>query len=822
MHCRQAAPPAVLLRDSNLSTPQLACWLRRQRDRLYPQRQQYLYPLPEQLDAAAFSQAFAMVIKANPLLCQRLVIMRGIPRWQQGAVPELPVIKLDGNDARAWTAGAEPSDEGVPRFALLHSADGIWRWWMDLPAVMLNKAGARGLIRRILACYGRESALAPERELEDQQAQRRAYLESPRYAEDLAFWRDFQTAPMSRWYARHRHPAAVAVHHRRLELSAAGLFDKDCLPAALTAALTVYLHCICQEQTVALGLTVVEPSRDIGHRQSIIPLNLEWRDEENLAELQQRIQAQIHQTAPRARRLPPVSSPVAPFYNVLLEIEDPDDLAPVNPAEFSTDVMVLRCRYDAGARLVTCDFQLNQDLFPEDLVPFALEQFAQAVACLGNPEQHLGKITLLGARDKQLLEVWNDTTIDYPADRTLADLFEEQVEKTPENIAVVFPSAGSGRAEDERLTYCELNEKADQLAHALIEHGVQADTLVGICAERSLEMIIGLLGILKAGGAYVPLDPDYPEERLRFMLEDCGAEILLTQTRLHERLPGFAGTLLDLDDRQLYAERSAENPRKCCGPEHLAYLIYTSGSTGRLKGVMVEHRGALNLASFQKRTYNISTQSHILQFSSLSFDAATWEVLMAITGGGSLYLFSSDRIKAEIQSLLKEHAVTHATLPPSVAHTLDEKQLETVQYLTVAGEACPSDLAARFSQDRVFINAYGPTETTVCASMTDMLSEHETPHIGHPIANTRIYILDGNLQPLPPGIPGELCIAGAGLARGYLNRPNLTAEKFVEVEIFGKTERIYRTGDLARWRADGNLEYLGRLDHQIKLRGFRN
>ncbi|WPD23245.1 MAG: amino acid adenylation domain-containing protein [Candidatus Electrothrix scaldis] len=472
------------------------------------------------------------------------------------------------------------------------------------------------------------------------------------------------------------------------------------------------------------------------------------------------------------------------------------------------------------------------DLFEEATIRRMSEHFAVLLkGIVEQPEVDISSLPLLTAAETEQLIAWNDTTTEYPADRTLADLFEEQAAKTPENIAVVFPSAGSGRAEDQQLTYRELNEKANQLAHALLELGVQADTLVGICAERSLEMIIGLLGILKAGGAYVPLDPDYPEERLRFMLQDCGAEILLTQTRLHERLPGFAGTLLDLDDPQLYAGRSAENPQRCCGSEHLAYVIYTSGSTGRPKGVCVPQRAVVRLvrgADYQ----SFNSDMRMGQASNTSFDAATYEIWGALLNGASLVHVPKDVLirPSELGAYLREQAVSSMFVTTALFNQIARHQSDAfsgLDYLLFGGEQVdPLSVEGIVNADgpKNLLHVYGPTESTTYSTWHNVLrsdAEDSTIPIGRPIANTRIYILDANLRPLPPGIPGELCIAGAGLARGYLNRPDLTAEKFVEVELFGKTERIYRTGDLARWRADGNLEYLGRIDHQVKLRGFR-
>jgi amino acid adenylation domain-containing protein len=263
------------------------------------------------------------------------------------------------------------------------------------------------------------------------------------------------------------------------------------------------------------------------------------------------------------------------------------------------------------------------------------------------------------------------------------------------------------------------------------------------------------------------------------------------------------------------------SPGRRSGPAHLAYVIYTSGSTGRPKGVMLAHGGAVNLASAQSRAFETGPDSRVLQFASPSFDAATSEVLMALCRGAALHLAPAGRLRDALPAVVEERAITHVTLPPSLLAVLPPASLPALTTLVVAGEACPEGLLAHWAKDRCFFNAYGPTETTVCACMAQCRPGMGAPPIGRPIANTRIHILDRHLQPLPIGIPGELCIAGSGLARGYLNRPELTAEKFIEVDLFGRRERIYRTGDLARWRADGNLEYLGRLDHQVKLRGFR-
>jgi len=437
-------------------------------------------------------------------------------------------------------------------------------------------------------------------------------------------------------------------------------------------------------------------------------------------------------------------------------------------------------------------------------------------AIVENPEQSISQLPMLTENEVQQLQAWNDTATDFPKNQTIVDLFEQQVEKTPENIAVVF--------ETQELSYEELNKKANQVAYYLMTLGVKPEVKVGICVERSIEMVIGLLGILKAGGAYVPIDPSYPPARISYMLEDSATSVLLTQNHLKKQLPELKPecVVVCLDEVD-FAVQETENPDVNRHVEDLAYVIYTSGSTGKPKGVMVECKGLVNLALAQTNAFRILSESRILQFASISFDASVSEITTTLLAGAALYLVPKAKLleTANLMALMIQQQISHITLPPSFLSNLPEKAFSGLKTLVVAGEACSVELIKQWANRVHFINAYGPTENTICASMTLGFSEMERPHIGQPIANTRIYILDAAHQPQPPWIPGELCIAGAGLARGYLNRPELTAEKFIEVELFGKIERIYKTGDLARWLPDGNLEYLGRIDNQVKLRGFR-
>jgi amino acid adenylation domain-containing protein/thioester reductase-like protein len=407
---------------------------------------------------------------------------------------------------------------------------------------------------------------------------------------------------------------------------------------------------------------------------------------------------------------------------------------------------------------------------------------------------------------------WNNTYTSYPDNVCIQQLFEQQVERTPEAIAIVF--------EDKQLTYQQLNDQANQLAHYLKKLGVRREILVGICIERSIEMIVGLLGILKAGGAYLPLDPTYPKERLAFMLKDSQISVIVTQEQLSTNLPQNNAKIVSIDkDWHNISQETTENPINQTKPDNLAYCIYTSGSTGQPKGVLLEHRGLCNLATATIKILNIKADNRVLQFASINFDASIWEIVMALIAGASLYLGTRNTLLpgSPLIKFLRTQEITTVLLPPSVLATLPVENFTNLQTIIVGGESCSSELIARWAPGRNFYNAYGPTEATVCATIEKCSNNNQAPPIGTPIANTQIYILDKQMQQVEIGVEGELCIGGVGLARAYLNRPELTNEKFINTS----NGRLYKTGDLARYRSDGKLEFLGRIDHQVKIHGFR-
>jgi surfactin family lipopeptide synthetase C len=453
-----------------------------------------------------------------------------------------------------------------------------------------------------------------------------------------------------------------------------------------------------------------------------------------------------------------------------------------------------------------------------------LEQMA------ANIEQRVGQLSLLNEAERhQLLVEWNETQVSASDEACLHELFEAQVARTPDAVAFIHG--------DTRLTYRELNLRANLLAHHLMSLGVGPEVLVGVCLERSLELVASLLAILKAGGAYVPLDPSYPQERLSFMLEDSGASVLLTKKGRLELTPERGRQVVYLDaERTSAGGEEQENPPG--GATHLnpAYVIYTSGSTGRPKGVVGLHRGMVNRFRWMWQTFPFGAEEVCCQKTSIGFGDSIWEIFGPLLQGVPIVIIPDDAVKDphRLVQTLAEHQVTRIVLVPSLLRAilesvdnLDEK-LPALKYCVTSGEALPADLYERFGQllpGTTLLNLYGSSELSADVTWFDtgvksLGYSHLT--IGRPIANTQIYLLDANLDPVPVGVAGEVYVGGMNLARGYLHGPDLTAEKFVPHHF--STEpgaRLYKTGDLARWYPSGNIEYLGRVDHQVKVRGYR-
>jgi amino acid adenylation domain-containing protein/non-ribosomal peptide synthase protein (TIGR01720 family) len=468
------------------------------------------------------------------------------------------------------------------------------------------------------------------------------------------------------------------------------------------------------------------------------------------------------------------------------------------------------------------ELEYNLDLFDDAAAQSIATRFVRLLAdAVVQPDVPLHRLRILDDAERhELLERLNATS--HPVEQlTLPAMFEAQVARTPDAIALAF--------DDATLTYAELNARANQLAHQLIAQGVGPESIVGIAMDRSFDLWIAVLGIVKAGAAYLPLDPSYPEARLAFMIEDAKPAVVLPERRRPAGWPGAIPAPPPGDGGETPPSQPARtpafhNPNVSITLQHPAYVIYTSGSTGVPKGVVVTHAGIASLRDGTLPPMQLATTSRFLQFASLNFDVALWEMVTALTTGATLVLLRADsRSGAALQDVLVTQRITHTVLPPAVVPTLEEADPRlALECLMVAGEACSGEIVGRWSERRTMLNAYGPTETTVISTMSDApMSGSDSPPIGKPIRNTRVYILDAALEPLPVGVVGELYIAGAGLARGYLRRPALTANRFVADPYGAPGSRMYRTGDLVRWRTDGAIDYLGRADEQVKLRGFR-
>ncbi len=522
--------------------------------------------------------------------------------------------------------------------------------------------------------------------------------------------------------------------------------------------------------------------------------------------------------------------------------------------------------------------EYNTDLFDASTIERMMRHYVHLLAgAAADPERPVFYLPMLTPEEASLiLREWNQTATPY-VETTFHALFEEQARLRPDAPAAIFG--------DQQLSYEELNRKANQLAHYLIEQGVGAEDIVGLSVLRSLDMVVGIMGILKAGGAYLPIDPAYPPERIRYMIEDSGIRLLLVdddtvqgfsnqypvisnqypvisnqypvisnQSGREQATAGAESTVYCL----LFTDHAIENypttnPNVSLTPDNLAYVIYTSGSTGRPKGALLRHRGLSNLADVHHREFEMSEGKRVLQFSPFSFDASVWETVMALRNGATLVLAPQETLASgpELLRLLKEQRITTVTLPPSLLVILDPDDLPDLHTVIAAGEACTNEIVRKWAPGRNFFNAYGPTETTVCASMhrVDPEARYEVgPPIGKPISNFQLYVVDRYLNPQPVGVPGELLIDGVGLARGYHNRPDLTAEKFIPnpfvradgASALGSSglqpdsqsgvltggpgrgsQRLYRTGDLVKYLPNGDIEFLGRIDHQVKVRGFR-
>jgi amino acid adenylation domain-containing protein len=444
-------------------------------------------------------------------------------------------------------------------------------------------------------------------------------------------------------------------------------------------------------------------------------------------------------------------------------------------------------------------------------------------AVAADPRVRLDRVEVLDlAERRQILAAWNDTGRDVPS-LTLPELFEAQVARAAEAAAVAYGDAW--------VSYGELNARANKLARVLVARGVGPESVVAVVMERSAGLLTALLAVLKAGAAYLPVDPGYPPERISYMLRDARPAAVVATVAGAQDLPALVAVpVVALDEPSLTAELAGAGDTDLADADrntalhltHPAYVIYTSGSTGQPKGVMVSHYGFASFAAGHRHYLGAGAGDRVAQFASASFDTFGWEWCMALLAGAALVIVPPEqRLGNELTRFLAERQIGYVTLPPTVLATLDQAAVSAAMVVVTAGEACPHEVMTRWSAGRAMFNSYGPTETTVDATLWRCDASASQVAIGSPVVNTRVFVLDACLNPVPAGVAGELYVAGAGLARGYLGRPGLTADRFVACPFGGRGERMYRTGDLARWTAAGLLQFAGRADDQVKIRGYR-
>jgi fengycin family lipopeptide synthetase B len=681
-------------------------------------------------------------------------------------------------------------------------------------------------------------------------------LQGGALADQLAYWKQQLAGATGHLELPADHPRpAVRTNRGKVALETLSRCEGVTLFMTLAAAFNTLLHRYTGQVDLLIGTSIAlrkhpEAERLLGFFSDTLVLRTNVSGNLTFRELLARVrdvilQAEAHREVPfeyLVRELQPErESGQDPLFQVMLTLQPS---LPSLPSGWTLT------QGKTGTGLSECDLSLIFEDRPEGLVgrfEYSSDLFGEPTiarmaghwqtlleSIVGDPEQRLSELQLLtGTERHQLLVEWNATRAPYPVDKCIHQLFEEQVGRTPDAVAVVF--------EGEQLTYQELNRRANQLAHYLQCLGVGPDVLVSICVERSLEMVVGLLGILKAGGAYVPLDPAYPKDRLAFMLADTQAPVLITQQQLVAKLPEYGGHLVCMQtDREEIARESEENPDSGVTDECLAYVIYTSGSTGKPKGVSVTHANVVRLFEATDSWFHFNNRDVWTLFHSYAFDFSVWELWGALLYGGRLVVVSYwvSRSPEMFFNLLRTEQVTVLNQTPSAFYQLIRVQgpSSTAQDLALrlvifGGETLEfQSLKPWFDRygdkSPQLVNMYGITETTVHVTYYPLsaadLELTSSSIIGRAIPDLQVYILDPYLQPVPIGVPGEMYVGGAGLARGYLNRPQLTAERFISNPFSQEPgARLYKTGDLARYLPDGTIEYLGRIDHQVKIRGYR-
>src|SRR6201997_78543 len=852
-----------------LSTAQLGIWFAQQLNPSSPAYNigEYL-EIHGSVDAVSFERALQQVVAETEALRVQIIEHAGGPQQVLGPPPSwsMPIIDVSGEpDARAaaesWmqvdlARPIDPTRGPLFGYALFKASDSRFFWYARYHHIVMDAFGMWLIARRVANVYTqvtnrrstRDGSFGSLAVLLEEDA---AYRASKQFAQDRRYWIDYlanrpepvtlrgRASSDSRRFLRN---TAYLPHRGADDLRSIAHRTGTSVAQIISAATAIFLHRLTGAKDLVLGLPVASRSdvlrRTPGMVSNVLPLRVTVRPDMTVSEV-------LGQTSWQIRRV---------LKHQRYQIADlRRDVGGIANGEtlFGLSVNIMRFNYDfsfAGNNAIAhnlslgpvedlsvavydradggplrIDFDANPKFYTAaDLAEYQ-QRFLRLLTAIGDPDVSIGRLEILSAEEgRTLLHEWTATARALPG-ATLPQLFAAQAAAAPDAVAVVF--AG------EQLSYGELDARANQLAHHLRALGVGAESVVGVCLERSLELVVALLGILKAGGGYLPLDPEYPAERLAFMLADAGAAVLISATGLRDRVDAPGVRRLELDGAAAaIAAHPKSAPADVLGPHTLAYVIYTSGSTGTPKGVAVEHRHLLASNAARSSFYAELRQQRFLLLSSIAFDSSIAGIFGSLLNGGTLVLSTALSVDTAISSILRHQVNCFLAVPSLYSVLIDHLNESTrpeLQTVIVAGETCPSDLAIqhhKFFPAVPLINEYGPTECSVWSTAYRCGQANYFPAsvpIGRPIWNTRVYVLDGCLEPVPVGVVGELYIAGAGVGRGYVGRGGLTGERFVADRFGAAGSRMYRSGDLARWRGDGVLEFVGRADHQVKVRGFR-
>jgi amino acid adenylation domain-containing protein len=878
-----AVPPIVRVsreEELPLSFAQQRQWIL---DQLDPGSSAYLIPfairLRGQLDVAALERTFSEILNRHETLRTNFELVAGRPvQVVRPAQPlSLRVINLRGHDEREAEArrlvtaeAKRPFDlvrDQLLRVSLLQLEEDHYVLLCTMHHIASDGWSIGVLVKEITTLYkaNRAGEPSPLPELTIQYADfahwQQNWFQGEVLEKQLDYWkRQLDQVPVLLLPTDRPRPAMQSfdgaaqgiVLHKDLTRRIKALSQREgsTLFMVLLATFQTLLSRYARQDDISVGTFIANRNRAdieglVGFFVNNLTLRTDLSGDPTFSELLRRVRnvtlgAYAHQDLPFEKVLEAVQPDRdlsrTPLFQTMFVLQNaPSEAMEIGDLTFSplSEGSGARSNFDITLWLSEVNeelvgaFQYSTALFDAATMMRMAAHFQTLIeSVLDRPDALLSELSILtDVERRQLSEDWNDTARDYPRDRCLHELFEMQVEKIPNAIAVIF--------ENERLTYAELNKRANRLAHQLIRLGVGPDVRVGICVEPSIEMVVGLFAILKAGAAYVPLDPSYPKERLSFVLDDTDALVLLTQERLLAKLPKHRARLVCIDtDVELLAQKNEENPASGVTSDNMSYVIFTSGSTGTPKGVMVNHKGVVNCLSWLQSNLQLNEQDRWMTKASLSFDASVFEIFWPLMVGSGVVVArpGGGQDSAYVVRTIIEHEVTVIHFVASMLIPfLDQRELaaaSSLKHVVCGGEALPLETMQRFYErsTAALINLYGPTEASIACTgwPCERESERLVVPIGRPVSNTQAHVLDRNLRPVPIGVPGELYTGGDGVVRGYLNRPEWTAEKFIPDPFSDKPgARLYKTGDLARYLPDGNIEFLGRIDTQVKVRGFR-